>query len=138
MVRVEVVFCGVSPQPAYGRLAVLDLGREDGVLAEPIVDARCGISLASQPYGGAVILVAGLPGPAMNPDDNRKPSSRLLGQIEVEPVPLVPILDVGKSRRALTPCGSCLGGCPAAGFATASVAASPSTKMGFEFIFRLS
>ena len=47
-VRVEVVLRGVGPQPADGRLAVFDLGREDGVLAQAVVDAGHGVALGGQ------------------------------------------------------------------------------------------
>ena len=94
VVGVEVVLGGVGPQPADGRLAVLDLGREDGVLAQAVVDAGHGVALGGQRHGGAALFAAGPPGPAVNPDDQRQPALGLLGQVEVQAVSLVAALNI--------------------------------------------
>ncbi len=45
-IGIDAVLIRVRPQPADRRLAVLDLGGEDRVLAEPIVDARDRVAVA--------------------------------------------------------------------------------------------
>ena len=94
VVRVEVVLLRLGPQPADRRLAVLDLGGEHRMLAQPVVDAGHRVALADERHGGAAILAAGLPGPAMNPDDQGQLALGLLRQVKVEPMPLVTVLDV--------------------------------------------
>src|SRR5262245_17359342 len=89
VVRIQIVLLGVGPQPADGRLAVLNLSREPGVLTESIVDARDGIAAGDQPQGRpAEVLRPGLPRPAVDPDDQR-PRAGPGRAVEVELVPLV-------------------------------------------------
>ena len=44
-IGIQAVFYGVSPQPAHGSFAILDLGRENCVLAEAVIDAGNRVAL---------------------------------------------------------------------------------------------
>ena len=94
VVGVDVMLGGVGSQPADRRFAVLDLCREDGVLAEAVIDARHGVALSDQEDGRAVVLAARRPTAAMNPADQRQPALGLFGQVQVEVVPLVAAWDI--------------------------------------------
>jgi len=85
-VRVQVVFDGVGPQPAHGRLAVVNLGRELRFLAETVshVCDRVAVPGKGQRRAGA-ILAARQPGAAVNPNDERHRFLSLLGNVKVEP-----------------------------------------------------
>ena len=97
----RLILLGVGPQPADRGLAVLDLRGEDGVLAEPVVDAGHGVALGGQRQGGATFLAARPPCPAVNPDDHRQPAFGLFGQIEVQSVPRVAVGDVREVPQRL-------------------------------------
>ena len=84
VVGIEAVFLGVGAQPADGCLAVLDLGGEDGVLAEAVVDARRRVALGDQRDRRAAVLAAAIPAASVNPDDDGQGMVRLGGQVEVE------------------------------------------------------
>ena len=108
VVGIEVILGGVGPQPADGRLAIFDLGREEGVLAEAVVDGGHGVPLGDQGHGRAVFFAARLPSPAVNPDDQRQPARGLLGQIDVQAISLVAVGHVGEVPQdldALRLCG---------------------------------
>ena len=92
--RVVAVLGGVRAQPADGGFAILDLRGEDGVLAEPILDAGDGDAFLEQGLAGRVGLAAGVPAAAVDPDDQG--TGGLRGEVEIEPLPGVAVLDVGE------------------------------------------
>src|SRR5262249_3377461 len=100
LVRVEVVLPGVGPDPADGRLAVVDLRRPDRLPGEAVADSDAGIfaagDVARQPAVTAG-AVAAQPGPAVDVDDHRQgpvvPGRP--GQQQVQPLPRVVRARVG-------------------------------------------
>ena len=91
---IEVVLLGICPQPANGCLAVLDLGGEEGVLAQSVIDARHGVALADQRDRRATFLAAGRPTAPVDPDDDGQGVICLGGQIQVELVAGVSASDI--------------------------------------------
>src|SRR6516164_3036968 len=87
---IEVVHLGIGPQPANRGFAILDLGREDGMLTEPVADAGDGEALAGEEDAWAAALAAGPPAAAVNPDHDRQRPLALFGQIQIELLPLMP------------------------------------------------
>ena len=43
-VRIEVVFGAFCAKPAHGGFAIMNLGREGGLLAQPVTDLRDGVT----------------------------------------------------------------------------------------------
>jgi hypothetical protein len=71
VLRVDVVFLGVRPQPANGGLTILNLGRKFGLLAEAIFDAGDDVSPRHLVRETAAGLASALPSAAVNPDQQR-------------------------------------------------------------------
>ncbi len=95
---IDVVGGGVGAEPADGGFAVFDLGGEDGVAAEAVVDAGDGVS-ALDPIlaeGLAVFLAAALPSAAVDPDDEWCRVFGFFRQVEVEGVAFVAAFGVGE------------------------------------------
>src|SRR5207237_5209245 len=69
---VEIVFFAVGAKPADCRLAVLDLSREDRLLAESILDTGRGVALSDKEAAVAPSLAPRLPSAAMDPDYKRQ------------------------------------------------------------------
>lgn len=86
MVRVDVVFGGVGPQPAHRCFAVLDLGWEAGGGHEPIADGGRDVAAPRQQLGHRihVLPLTLIPAPAVNADHGWEWSAALLGQGKVE------------------------------------------------------
>ncbi len=88
--RVQVVRLCVRPQPADGRLAVLDLRGEDGVLAQPVVDGGHRVSLADQGQRHhTAVFAPAHPRAAMDPHDYGERRGGFLRDVEVKPLPRV-------------------------------------------------
>ena len=90
MIRVQVVFGGVGAQPADGGFAVLNLGGEDGVLAQAVIDRGHGVTPGQIVQGRPHFLAAASPGAAMDIDNQRQVLA-VLRQIQVELLARVPI-----------------------------------------------
>ncbi len=78
VIRVQAVFLSVGAQPADRRLAVLNLRREDRVLAEPVVDGRHSVtlgrpSLARGPVAPCLPLPTRLRAPKRSPATDESP-----------------------------------------------------------------
>src|SRR5262245_13220525 len=91
MVGVEAVLRGIGPQEADGGLAVLDLGREGRVLAEPIVDAGDRVPAPQELYrrSWSAVLAPAPPGPTVDPYDQRAGCLALGREVEIQRVALL-------------------------------------------------
>ena len=99
----------VGPQPADGRLAIFDLCRKDGVLAQAVIDARHGKVLGGKANGRAIVLAAGPPCSAVDPHDHRQWLRGFFRQVEIQAVPLVAIFDISQIAQRLDPFRHVLG-----------------------------
>ena len=93
-----------------GGFAVLDLGREDGMLAEAIIDAGDGVALGEEGDSRATILAAAFPGAAVDPDNERGIAIVPGWQVEIEFLALVPVFDVGQVTKRLCARGQSFAG----------------------------
>ena len=84
MFRVDAVLLGMRPQPANGRLAILDLRGKGGVPAKAVLEAGRGVAQRDEAADGILVLGAAAPSPPMYPGDERAGSAGLLGKIEVD------------------------------------------------------
>jgi hypothetical protein len=71
-IPINMVLFGMRPQPAYRRLAVLNLGGELGILAQAVIDAGHDVSLLRPRQGNAGVLAALFPPAAVDPHDQRE------------------------------------------------------------------
>jgi len=89
--RVKPVPIGVGTQPADGRLAVVDLRRERGLVAEPVVDARHGVPVAQHLRSAGSGLVPAPPASAVDPHHHRQTRPGFPPrEVQVEPERLCP------------------------------------------------
>ncbi len=96
VISVEVVLLRVRPQPANGGLAVLNLRRKDGFLAETILYARHGIAFEHHRGNGAREFVSRTPSAAVNVHDEwQRFIRRFLREVDVELLRLITAFDVG-------------------------------------------
>ena len=84
VVAVEFVLRGVCTQPADGRFAILNLGRENRLATQPVADARDGIAALQLSDGPDLLLASRRPTAAVNPDDERQRPIRFLRQIKIQ------------------------------------------------------
>ena len=71
-IPIDMVLRGMRPQPAYRRLAVLDLGGELGILTQAIIDAGHDVALIRPRQRNAAVLAALFPRTAVDPHDQRE------------------------------------------------------------------
>ena len=114
VVGVETVFRGVGPQEADGSFAVVDLGGERRVLAEPIVDVGDCIPSPQELHGRSwsAILAPALPGSTMYPNEHWMRSLVFCRKEEIQRVALL-VSPIGQVALTLTPWVN--GGCRAFG-----------------------
>ena len=84
VVRIEIVFGGVSSEPSHGSLAIFDLRRKRCNAAKTIVNARDGVAIIHESNSRSALFSAPAPASAMNPNDHRQGTGKFLGRIKVE------------------------------------------------------
>jgi len=85
----------MHPKPADRGLAILDLRRENGVLTQPIADARGREALRRERQREALRFIAALPAAAMDPDHERELVA-LVRHVKIELLSFVTASDIGK------------------------------------------
>ena len=93
--RIDTVFPAVSPEPANGRLAIMNLGRPPGLPTQAIANGGsndpAGSDQGGKPGGTvSVSLVTGPPRASVDPDDDGQGfAGRLYRQKQVKRLPRV-------------------------------------------------
>jgi hypothetical protein len=83
--RINRVFHAVGSQPTNRRLTVLNLRRKQGLLAEPVLHTRNGVTVTNHADNRTRIFVSTPPPAAMNVHNQRhRFVGRLFRQIQVE------------------------------------------------------
>ena len=92
---IDPIFCGMGAKPAHGGFAILELGWKSRLAVQSIADTGDDIAPLRKFPHRAGMFVAAFPSPPVDPQDCRRRTAGLIGQVKIERLPRAAAGEIG-------------------------------------------